>query len=246
MKNLEQWIAGLAQPSVVESDETVLIAAGQMTDGAVWVEQGAVEILRGVGEAHGWVCHIAQAPCLVGLAELLGDAPEHVESARALGRVRVKRVEKAPIRHVLLSDAQALREATVALTERLLTSARAGMLPGTEAEARLAWLFTAYGAAAGIHEGHTLRLPIRRTQAQLARAIGGSERSVNRVITRWKSERLLDKVFGEHVIYQPEELARRAIGMHQETSADALGTAPPVGEAVSTDAQDSGVSARIA
>lgn len=213
MKNLQQWISETAPPPVDARDETTLIAAHALVEDAVWVEEGAVEILRGAGEARGLVCHIAEAPCLLGLAELLKGTLRHLESARALGPVRIRRIPRTPMRAVLLSNADILREATAALTERLVTTARAGMLPGTEAETRLAWLLTAYGKAAGVQEGQSVRLPIRRTQAQLARAIGGSERSVNRVITRWKNEHLLDKVFGEHVIYQPAQLAWRAAGL---------------------------------
>ena len=221
MRKLQQWM--VEDTGVVwseERDQTMLVVAGQSAETVVWVEEGAVEVLGTGGGAEGWVCHIHRAPCLLGLAELLHGVPEHVESARALGPVRVTRIQASTIRELLFADPELLREATTALTERLLASARVGMLPGTEAETRLAWLFTAYGHAAGRREGQTIRLPIRRTQAQLARAIGGSERSVNRVITRWKSDRLVDKVFGEHVLYRPAELARRAAGARDEDLAE--------------------------
>lgn len=215
MKNLAHamtriYPAEMGGPASDERDETILVSAGQPADSVVWVEEGAVEILRGPKAGEGWVCHVARAPCVLGLAELLDGTPAFLESARALGPVRVRKLRRAPLRAVVLSEPAVTQEMMVALADRLLTSALAGMLPGTEAETRLAWLFTQYGRAAGKKEGHAVRLPLRRTQAQLAKAIAGSERSVNRVITRWKSERLLDKIFGEHVLYQPDELAHRA------------------------------------
>ncbi|MCP4499936.1 MAG: Crp/Fnr family transcriptional regulator [Deltaproteobacteria bacterium] len=77
-----------------------------------------------------------------------------------------------------------------------------------DVELRLGNLILAYVEAAGHQQGTSVELPFKRTQPELAAAIGTGERSINRMMCKWKKDRVLEKIFGRYVIYDQNAIQR--------------------------------------
>ena len=74
----------------------------------------------------------------------------------------------------------------------------------------LAALLLAYADVFGESDGDATLIRLKRSQAELAEAVGASERQVNRILLQWKNEGLVSKAKGLHSLLRPDIVAEIA------------------------------------
>jgi hypothetical protein len=79
-----------------------------------------------------------------------------------------------------------------------------------EADVLLANLLIAYGDVFGVRSDQGLELRIKRSQTELAQAIGASERQVNRLISDWRQCKKLDKRAAKYILRDERYFADQA------------------------------------
>jgi CRP-like cAMP-binding protein len=178
---------------------------GQAAAAAYFLVKGAAEIFHVSDRGFSVVVKLVTAPTILASPEVLVAEPVYRASIRSAGPSVVHRLTR-PRFLSALTDAAANLEATIDIALAFTGAARmeSSRLAGTDA--LLATLLLAYADVFG-QDG---LIGLRRSQGDLADAIGVAERSVNRVVTRWKEEGLLTKRRGRYAIEDPERLAEIA------------------------------------
>ena len=176
--------------------------AGSAATHAYFLQTGAVEVRHEEPGGLGVVVKVLAAPNLFGVIEQLGAEPFYLESVRSLGDARMVGIA----RDRFLQALQASPPWCFAVLQNTGTAfcMAARFEPGQLAtpEAKLANYVLALLEVAS-RDG--ARVELKRSQADFAEAIGASERSVSRILTRWQEEGVLDKQRGRY------ELQRRDV-----------------------------------
>ena len=203
---LERAEAGALGNPTKKSDREVVFERHDPARDVFLVREGAVEIFQRTAEGFSTVVKILAAPSLFGHGEALSDEALYLESTRLVGDGRLHRMDKEKFIAMVKSDAALGYECLVDTCAMFMVSARFEPARMLETEALLANLLLSYAAVAGRVDEDGVRLELRRTQDDLAQAIGAAERSVNRVFARWKRDDLVIKKEGKYTLRSPRAL----------------------------------------
>lgn len=189
---------GLGVPRTL-ADHEIVVEEGDPARLAYFLAAGAAEIFHISEQGFSVVVKLVTAPTVLASPEVLVDEPVYRASIRAAGPATVHALSRGTFLGLLTNPAVNL-EATIDIALAFTGAARmeASRLHGTES--LLATLLLAYADVFGRDDGDHRVIELRRSQSQLAEAIGVAERSVNRVITRWKAEEILAKARGLYVL----------------------------------------------
>lgn len=199
----------------VREDREVLLRKGHPADAAWMLLDGAVEILQPGIDGTSVVVKLLVAPTLFGVIELLGDEAHWLEDVRVLGRATVVRLPRERFLDVVKHDAVASYECLRDVGTAFCVAARHEPSRLHAVETLLANALLAYVDACGERWDGGVRLQVKRTQADLAQAIGKSERAVNTVLSGWRDAGVVDKVEGRYLVHQRailETLAGELLG----------------------------------
>lgn len=156
--------------------------------------EGAVEIVQRSVEGSALVVKILVAPTLFGAIELVGDETEYLEAAQVLGGATVVPMSRARFRRELQGNAAQAFECLSDVSRAFCVTARFEGAVLEPTEVLLANLLLAYADVFGVPDDDGgVRIELKRTQADFAQAIGAGERSVNRVLSRFIDDGLLEK-----------------------------------------------------
>lgn len=191
-------------------DREVVFERGTAADRAWFLAAGAVEIVQRSAEGTSIVVKILTAPTLFGVIEILGGEPHVLETVRALGGADVYGLPRAAFLDRIARDADAAYECLVDVGAAFCVAARFEHARLHETEALLANLLLAYVDVLGERWDGGVRVAVKRTQAELAEAIGAGERSVNRILADWKDAGLVHKIDARYLVRDRDALVERA------------------------------------
>jgi CRP-like cAMP-binding protein len=163
----------------------VLFEKGAPADHAYLLAHGAIEILQPGADGMSVVVKILQAPTLFGAIEAFGEEPLYLETVRCLGKVRVVRMTSARLRQVALDNPRAGYEALLDVARAFCVAARLEPARLAQTDTLLANALLAYVDVVGEERDGARFMTVKRTQSDLAAAIGAGERSVNRILSAW-------------------------------------------------------------
>lgn len=187
-------------------DREIVFSRGDPADAAFFLRDGCIEILQTSDDGKAALQKILIGPTLFGAIECLGDAPAYLETVRVLEQANAVRVPRARFLELLREDNAASYECLRDVGRAFCVAAQLepARLFGTDVQ--LAAVLVAYADACGDAEDGVVRLRVKRTQEDLAQAIGGGERSVNRFLADWRARGLVDKVDARYVLHDLDAL----------------------------------------
>ncbi len=191
-------------------DKQVLLERGQAADTAFFLREGAVEVFQTSASGQGLLVKVLRGPALFGVLETVSHEEEWLESARTLGEAALHRVPKARFLDLLRTEPEAALECLQDTCDAFCSVARREPAAMADTEARLAMVLLAYVQAASRAWDGGHQMVAKRTQSDLARTIGASERSVNAVLAQWKSNACVTKVDGRYIVHDVERLEEAA------------------------------------
>ena len=204
-------LGGRFGPARTLTDQARIFERGDAATHTWFLEHGAVEIVQSGDAGAEVVVKILVGPTLFGTIEALGDEPHYLESVRCLGAIRGYRMAREDFVRALAGDASLGLECAADMSRAFCVAARFEANRMYDADVLLANLLVAYAEIFGERAAGGMRLRIKRTQGELAGAIGASERQVNRLIIDWRADGRLTKSAGFYTIADLPYFAERAM-----------------------------------
>jgi CRP-like cAMP-binding protein len=188
-------------------DRSIIFSRGDVADAVYFLHSGAVEILHDSNDGRAVLVKILVAPCLFGSIEQLGGSPHYLETVRVLGEATMVRVGGRAFMDQLRTDVRLSNECLVDVGTAFCVAAQLEPARLFGLESQLAAVLLAYGDAVGNKTPlGAIRLRVARTQADLAAAIGASERSITRCLADWKKSAIIDKRAGKYFLLEVDRL----------------------------------------
>lgn len=209
---MESWIEWVRKHGHVVrvSDREALFEAGASCRLAYILVDGCVEILQGASNGTSTVVKVLKGPTFFGSVEAISQQVEYLESVRALGAADCAAISSDEFRELLLERPKLAFECLLDMSGAFAVAARFEPARLYETEVLLANLLAAYAQVVGRRIGQGVRIEVRRSQRELADAIGAGERSVNRILASWKDAGLITKESGQYTLLEPHEIGARA------------------------------------
>ena len=197
---LQQAKAGLLGRPAAAADRAVIFDRGDPAARTYLLAAGALEIRQTSEAGLSSVVKILVGPALFGQTEPLAGEPEYLESVVALGRVTFYAMERRRFTELVRGDAALGYECLVDMGRAFCVKARFEAPQLFQTEALLANLLIAYAELFGERRRQRVVIGLRRTQADLAEAIGAGERSVNRILATWKHREIITKEKARYIL----------------------------------------------
>lgn len=191
-------------------DRDVVFSRGDSALHAYVLRRGAVEILQPADDGRCVLVKVLVGPCLFGVIEQLGCADVYLETVHALGSADVVSIEGAAFSAMLQTDAAISYECLVDVGTAFCVAARQESARLHSLEAQAASVLLAWGDATGEKTPAGIRLGVKRSQEDLAAAVGCSERSITRILADWKKRNIVDKSAGRMTLVDSEALGTQA------------------------------------
>ncbi len=207
---MDRWVAlyrtgALGLPLHLK-DREVVFRRGDEADACYFLRDGAVELLQSSEDGKAVLVKILVGPTLFGAIEPLGGEPLYLETVRVLEKANVVRLTRARFLQLVSEDAEASFECLKDVGKAFCVAAQLEPARLFPADAQLAAVLLAYADACGDPCDDGVHMRVKRTQEDLAQAIGGGERSVNRFLTEWKSRGLVSKRTARYLVHDLEGL----------------------------------------
>jgi len=214
---MQAWLnvarEGRLGPVIEVGDREVVFEREDAADNTCFLADGAVEIIQRSPEGFGVVVKILVGPTLFGQIEPLAGELEYLESVRAAGGARYYAMDRASFIATVREDGQLSFECLTDMSTAFCVAARYEPAQLFETEVLLANLMLSYAHVFGTETDEGVRIGLRRSQADLADAIGGGERSVNRMLAGWKAEGVVKKTKGHYILLDTAALEGKAVDL---------------------------------
>jgi CRP-like cAMP-binding protein len=191
-------------------DRRVLLNRGDDARKVFLLAEGAVEVFQENDAGASVVVKVVTAPTLLASPEVVAGEAQYNASIRGLGRAQLYAIERNRYLQLLRSDPSAAFESMRDISIAFAGAARFESSRLFSTEALLAALLLTYGKVFGQPSGEGMRITLKRSQADLAAAVGAAERSVNRVFKDWQAAGWVIKTRGRYVLVDEPVLARLA------------------------------------
>jgi CRP-like cAMP-binding protein len=187
-------------------DREVVATRGEPATTAWYHASGLLEVYQTGSDGRGYLARILKAPTLICLKECLAGEAAYLQTVRVLESAELVRLPRARALAVLRDDPKLCLATLIEVSRAFCGAARleANRLESTEG--LLASALLAYTSACGEPWDGGVRIRVKRTQTDLADAIGTTERSVNRVLTAWKREGWVDKRDARYLVFDVPRL----------------------------------------
>lgn len=207
---VERWsqlckLGALGAP--VDHDDKDVIARRGDEARAFWFHEGGLlEVFQLADDGRSYLARILVAPSVICLKECLAGEERYLQTVRTLESARLVRVERDVGIDLLRAHPELAMRTLVEVSRAFCGAARLEANRMHSTDSLLAQVLLGYVSACGEPwDGHQ-RLRVKRTQADLADCIGANERSVNRTLTAWKAEGLIDKKDARYMVTDPARL----------------------------------------
>lgn len=195
-------------------DRDVVFSRGGAATHAWMLRRGALEILQPADDGRAVLVKVLVGPCLFGVIEQLGGAPEYLETVHVLGKADMVAIDSATFLAMLRSDATLSYECLVDVATAFCVAARQESARLQPLEAQVASVLLAWADATGEATAVGLRLGVKRSQEDIAAAVGCSERSITRVLADWKEQDIVDKSGGRFTLVKTERVRALSGALH--------------------------------
>lgn len=177
---------------------------------AFWLHSaGALEVFQPGADGRSYLARILLAPNVICLKECLAGEQSYLQTVRVLERATLVRIERARALELLMANPALSLRTLIEVSRAFCGAARLESNRLHSAESLLAHALLAYVEACGEPWDGAVRMRVKRTQAELAECIGANERSVNRILTAWKTEGLVDKRDARYLVLDNARLSER-------------------------------------
>jgi CRP-like cAMP-binding protein len=196
-KQAERWSelfqSGALGAALVHDDRDVIARRGDPAEAFWFHAEGLLEVFQPAADGRSYLARILVAPNVICLKECLAGEESYLQTVRTLERATLLRVEREAGLALLKAHPELALRTLVEVSRAFCGAARLEANRLHTTEGLLAQVLLGYVAACGEPwDGH-MRMRVKRTQADLAECIGANERSINRTLTTWKSDGLIDK-----------------------------------------------------
>jgi CRP-like cAMP-binding protein len=215
---MKTW-AGLAQQGQLGArlsyaDRRIVLHRGDEAAKVYLLADGAVEIFQETREGASVVVKVVTAPTLLASPEVMAGEPSYNASIRSLGRAAMYGLSREHYLQLVRTNVGAAYESIRDISIAFSGAARFEASRLFSSEALLANLLLTYAEVFGQPSAEGTRIVLKRSQADLASAIGAAERSVNRIFRQWKASRWVHKARGCYVLVDGGVLLHLAGELH--------------------------------
>lgn len=210
---LDRWSA-LAEAGEVGvarafADQDVVARRGEPATACWYHATGTLEVFQPGDDGSSYLARLLLAPNIICLKECMAGEASYLQTVRALEHASLVRIERERALALLMANPALSLRTLVEVSRAFCGAARleSNRLHGTES--LLANVVLAYCEACGEPWDGVVRMRVKRTQADLAECIGANERSVNRILTAWKAQGLVDKRDARLLVLDAPRLAER-------------------------------------
>jgi CRP/FNR family transcriptional regulator len=181
-------------------DREVIARRGDPAEHAWFLPRGLLEVYQTGADGTGYLARILVAPTVLCLKECLAQEAAYMQTVRVLEEAELVLVPRARALAVLESHPRLCLNTLIEVSRAFCGAARLEVNRMDTTESLLAAVLLAYTSACGEPWDGGVRMRVKRTQTDLADAIGANERSVNRVLTAWKKAGIIDKRDARYVV----------------------------------------------
>ncbi len=210
---LDRWsaLADAGEVGVARAfdDQEVIARRGEAASACWYHAAGALEVFQPGDDGRSYLARLLLAPNIICLKECLAGEASYLQTVRALERASLVRIERTRAVALLMANPALSLRTLVEVSRAFCGAARLESNRLHDTESLLANVVLAYCEACGEPWDGVVRMRVKRTQADLAECIGANERSVNRILTAWKSEGLVDKRDARLLVLDAARLAER-------------------------------------
>jgi CRP-like cAMP-binding protein len=209
-KQLQSWSAlfesGELGASVVMEDRAIVAQKGASAGTAWFHSRGLLEVFQTNHQGASYLARILVAPNLVCLKECVAGRERYLQTVRVLESAALVPLPREPALRILERHPRVCLSTLVEVTRAFCGAVSLEANRMETIESLLANVILAYTRSCGESWDRGTRMRVKRTQEDLAEAVGGNERSVNRVLARWKKEELVDKRDARYLVFEAERL----------------------------------------
>jgi CRP-like cAMP-binding protein len=177
--------AGALGASKVLKDGACLAHRDRPADVVWFLAAGLLEVYQTCSNERSYLARIVEAPTVVCLKECIAGEDTYVQSVRVLEQAELVPMPRSFALGLLRDNAELCQQTLVEVSRAFCGAARLECNRTHSAESLLANVLLAYASACGESWDGGVRLRVKRTQLDFAKAIGTNERTVNRVLTSW-------------------------------------------------------------
>jgi CRP/FNR family cyclic AMP-dependent transcriptional regulator len=189
-------------------DRRVVLHRGDEAAKVYLLAEGAVEIFHEAESGASVVVKVVTAPTLLSSPEVMAGEPKYNASIRAVGRALLYGISRDRYLQLVRTNGSAAFESMRDISLAFAGAARFESSRLFSSEALLANLLLTYAAVFGKPGTEGMRIQLKRSQADLASAIGAAERSVNRIFADWKASGWVTKSRGCYIVVDEPVLVR--------------------------------------
>lgn len=208
-------LAGELGPTRVLGDRELIFELGARADAAYFLSDGYVEIFQCLPDGRSLTVRVLGAPCVFGVLETCGGERAFLESTRVLEHAILHRVEVDELHRLLHQHPDAALECLATTCMAFCRVAETETARLVEAEALLAGTLLLYARLFGEATQKGQRITLKRSQADFAGVVGASERQVQRLLSDWKTQGIIDKHEGRYIVVEAQALQQRALGFEE-------------------------------
>ena len=206
----ELFAAGTLGPARGLDDGWELSRRGEPADTMWYQASGLLEVHQTTEDGRSYLARILVAPTVLCLKECLAGETTYLQTVRVLEAAEVVAISRARLLEVLAARSELCLSTLVEVSRAFCGAARLESNCMADAERLLAHALLAYTEACGEPWDGGRRLRVKRTQTDLAGAIGANERSVSRVLGAWKRQGWVDRRDGRYLVRDRAALLARA------------------------------------
>ena len=188
------------------ADREVVSRRGEPAHTAWFQASGLLEVYQTSADGRGYLARLLVAPTIICLKECLAGEAGYMQTVRVLESAELVTLPRDRALAVLDEHPRLCLNTLVEVSRAFCGAARLEVNRLDTTESLLANVLLAYTAACGEPWDRGVRMRVKRTQTDLASAIGANERSVNRALAAWKKQGIVDKRDARYLVVDPEHL----------------------------------------
>lgn len=185
--------AGQLGPAVQLHDRDLLALRGEAAETMWYQADGLLEVYQSTPDGRSYLARILLAPTVLCLKECVAGETTYLQTVRVLESARVVPISRSRTLDILRAHPELCASTLIEVSRAFCGAARLESNRLDCTERLLAHALLAYTEACGEPWDGGRRMRVKRTQTDLAGAVGANERSINRLLGAWKRDGHIDK-----------------------------------------------------
>lgn len=180
---------------------------GEPADTAWFHRAGLLEVFQTSADGRGYLARLLSAPTVICLKECVAGEADYMQTVRVLESAELVALPRARVLDVLERNPALCLSTLLEVARAFCGAAKLESNRLDSLESLLANVLLAYTDCCGEPWDRGIRMRVKRTQSDLAEAVGGNERSINRILTVWKRRGWVDKRDARYLVFDRDALA---------------------------------------